>query len=309
MHDRDFSIRLDEIIREFNLEVIYGPEGFEKIEICHDDVNRPGIQLMGFFEDFDSDRIQIMGMVETLYMNSFPPEKRRECFENLFAKKVPVVIYTRNIEVIPESLEMAKKYGVTILRTNSYTANFTGDLVGRLRVALAPRVTRHGVLVEVYGEGLLLLGDSGVGKSETAIELVKRGHRLIADDAVEIRRVSDHTLVGSAPEVIRHFIELRGIGVIDVRKIFGMGSVKLTERIDLVINLEPWVEGKRYDRLGLDEQYTNILDLNIPSLTVPVRPGRNLAVILEVAAMNNRQKKLGYNAAMELNDRITESMM
>ncbi len=304
MHDKEFSVTLEEIIREFDLEVIYGPEGFEHTPIRHDDINRPGLQLTGFFEDFDPDRIQIMGMVETLFVRSFESSEREACFERLFSKKVPVVIFTRAIDVMPECIEMAEKYGVTILRTNEYTSNFMGDLIGKLRVSLAPRITRHGVLVEVYGEGILILGDSGVGKSETAIELVKRGHRLIADDAVEIKKVSDRTLVGSAPEIIRHFIELRGIGVIDVRRIFGMGSVKPTERIDLVINLEQWVEGKHYDRLGLENQYTNILDLNIPSLTVPVKPGRNLAVIIEVAAMNNRNKKFGYNAAAELSDRM-----
>ncbi|MCX7614616.1 MAG: HPr(Ser) kinase/phosphatase [Clostridiales bacterium] len=307
MHDKEFSISLEEIIKDFDLEVIYGPEGFEKIRVCHDDINRPGLQLAGFFEDFDADRIQIMGMVETLFVRSFESAERTACFERLFSKKVPIVIFTRSIEIIPECLTMAEKYGVTILRTNQYTSDFTGDLIGKLRVALAPRITRHGVLVEVYGEGILILGDSGVGKSETAIELVKRGHRLVADDAVEIKKVSDHTLVGAAPEIIRHFIELRGIGVIDVRRIFGMGSVKPTERIDLVINLEQWVEGKHYDRLGLENQYTNILDLDIPSLTVPVKPGRNLAVIIEVASMNNRNKKFGYNAAAELSDRVYKS--
>ncbi|MDP4110135.1 MAG: HPr(Ser) kinase/phosphatase [Bacillota bacterium] len=307
MHEKEFSITLEEIIREFNLEVIYGPEGFENLKISHDDINRPGLQLAGFFEDFDPDRIQIMGMVETLFVRSFESGERSACFERLFSKKVPAVIYTRSIEVFPECIEMARKYNVAVLRTNEYTSDFMGDLIGKLRVALAPRITRHGVLVEVYGEGILILGDSGVGKSETAIELVKRGHRLIADDAVEIKKVSDHTLVGTAPEIIRHFIELRGIGVIDVRRIFGMGSVKPTERIDLVINLEPWQEGKHYDRLGLENQYTNILDLNIPSLTVPVKPGRNLAVIIEVAAMNNRNKKFGYNAAQELSERVLKS--
>ena len=249
-----------------------------------------------------------MGKVENTYVEQFDSEKRHQIFEKLCATGVPAIIITRNIEVFPELLEAAKKYDVTILRTNEFTASTMNALVASLKVSLAPRITMHGVLVEIYGEGVLILGDSGVGKSETAIELVKRGHRLIADDAVEIKRVSDKSLVGTAPEIIRHFIELRGIGIVDVRRLFGMGAIKDTERIDVVINLEPWVDGKMYDRLGMDNQYTEILGMNIPSLTVPVRPGRNLAVIIEVAAMNHRHKSMGYNAAQELNERMMRSM-
>ena len=235
------------------------------------------------------------------------PEQRLAAFEKLFSTGIPALIISRNIDVYPECLAAAEKHNTPIFRTNEFTSTIMSAIIASLKVSLAPMIQLHGVLVEIYGEGVLLLGDSGVGKSETAIELVKRGHRLIADDAVEIKRVSDKTLVGTAPEVIRHFIELRGIGVIDVRRIFGMGAVKLTEKIELVINLEAWEDGKMYDRLGLDGQTTSILDIAVPSLTIPVKPGRNLAVIIEVAAMNNRHKKMGFNAAQELQERMLKS--
>lgn len=308
MQLKEFSVTLGQLITEFQFELIYGPEGFEKIEITTDDVNRPGLQLAGFFDYFEPQRLQIMGKAENAYVEQFDEEKRTDIFEKLCATGIPAVIVTRNIEVFPELIEAAKKYDVALLRTNEFTSSVTSALVASLKVSLAPRITLHGVLVELYGEGILILGDSGVGKSETAIELVKRGHRLIADDAVEIKRVSDRTLVGCAPEIIRHFIELRGIGIVDVRRIFGMGAIKETERVDMIINLEQWVEGKMYDRLGMDNQYTDILGLRIPSLTIPVRPGRNLAVIIEVAAMNHRHKSMGYNAAKELNERMMKSM-
>ena len=308
MQLKEFSVTLGQLITEFQFELIYGPEGFEKIEITTDDVNRPGLQLAGFFDYFEPQRLQIMGKAENAYVEQFDEAKRTDIFEKLCATGSPAVIVTRNIEVFPELIEAAKKYDVAVLRTNEFTSSVTSALVASLKVSLAPRITLHGVLVELYGEGILILGDSGVGKSETAIELVKRGHRLIADDAVEIKRVSDRTLVGCAPEIIRHFIELRGIGIVDVRRIFGMGAIKETERVDMIINLEQWVEGKMYDRLGMDNQYTDILGLRIPSLTIPVRPGRNLAVIIEVAAMNHRHKSMGYNAAKELNERMMKSM-
>ena len=308
MQLKEFSVTLGQLITEFQFELIYGPEGFEKIEITTDDVNRPGLQLAGFFDYFEPQRLQIMGKAENAYVEQFDEEKRTDIFEKLCATGIPAVIVTRNIEVFPELIEAAKKYDVAVLRTNEFTSSVTSALVASLKVSLAPRITLHGVLVELYGEGILILGDSGVGKSETAIELVKRGHRLIADDAVEIKRVSDRTLVGCAPEIIRHFIELRGIGIVDVHRIFGMGAIKETERVDMIINLEQWVEGKMYDRLGMDNQYTDILGLRIPSLTIPVRPGRNLAVIIEVAAMNHRHKSMGYNAAKELNERMMKSM-
>ena len=306
--DSQFSVTLGEIQHEFELEILCAPDGFERVEIRHDDVNRPALQLTGYFDYFDTNRIQIMGKVESAYVESLPPDRQRSCLEALFATRIPCLIITRGIELPPVYLELAEKYGVPLMRTHEYTAVFTSALIAWLKVMLAPRITCHGVLVEVYGEGVLILGDSGVGKSETAIELVKRGHRLIADDAVEIKRVSQKTLVGTAPDIIRYLIELRGIGIIDVRRIFGMGAVKMTENINLVINLEQWVEGKQYDRLGADNQYFSILDIEVPSLTIPVKPGRNLAVIIEVAAMNNRHKKMGYNAAQELSDRLYESM-
>ena len=303
----NYTITLKEIEKEFSLEVVYAPAGYEAIEISSTDINRPGLQLSGFYEFFDHTRAAVMGRVETMYLTTLSPDERRDRFDVLFAKGVPFVVFTRNLEVYPEVIEVAKKYGTPIFRTPDVTSNFMAALISYLNVQLAPRITRHGVLVEVYGEGILLLGESGVGKSETAIELVKRGHRLIADDAVELKRVSAKSIVGSAPEIIRHFIELRGIGVVDVRRIFGMGSVKLTEKIDLVINLEIWKDGKQYDRFGAETNYTSILGIDIPCLTVPVKPGRNLAVIIEVAAMNNRHKKMGYNAAEELSARLSNS--
>ena len=297
MQLKEFSVTLGQLITEFQFELIYGPEGFEKIEITTDDVNRPGLQLAGFFDYFEPQRLQIMGKAENAYVEQFDEEKRTDIFEKLCATGIPAVIVTRNIEVFPELIEAAKKYDVAVLRTNEFTSSVTSALVASLKVSLAPRITLHGVLVELYG---LILGDSGVGKSETAIELVKRGHRLIADDAVEIKRVSDRTLVGCAPEIIRHFIELRGVGIINARRIFGMGAVKMTEKIDMVVQLEPWDNEKVYDRLGLENEYTDILGIEVPVTTVPVKPGRNLSIIIEAAAMNNRQKKMGYNAAREL---------
>ena len=297
-------VTLTKLIEEFSLSVLYAPEDMDTRTIISTDVLRPGMQLAtGFFDDFDKDRISILGKMEHAYLLKQTPENRRLVLDRLFSTGIPCFLIARNLDVFPEILETAEKHAVPVLRTDQTTSAFIAALIASLNLHLAPRITRHGVLVEVYGEGILLLGESGVGKSETAIELVKRGHRLIADDAVEIKRVSSKTLVGSAPEIIRHFIELRGIGIVDVQRIFGAGSVKETERIDFVLNFEPWQTGKTYDRLGLDSEYTSLLDVNIPSLTVPVKPGRNLAVIVEVAAMNNKQKKLGYNAAVALNSR------
>lgn len=301
-----YSVTLVSLINEFNLEILYAPNNVDDIKVVTDDVNRPGLQLAGFFDYFDASRVQVIGKVETTFVEKFTPEKRLRSFEKLMSKHIPALVVSRGIEPFPECLQMAEKHGVPLLRTHESTAYLVSAMVASLKVSLAQRITRHGVLVEVYGEGILLLGDSGVGKSETAIELVKRGHRLIADDAVEIKKVSAKALVGSAPEMIRHYIELRGIGVVDVRRIFGMGAVKPTEKIDLIINLELWKDNTAYDRLGLDDMTTTLLDVKIPSLTVPVKPGRNLAVIIEVAAMNNRHKKMGYNAAREFTDRINE---
>lgn len=308
MTENEFSIPLTMVIDEYQLEKIYVPDNIDTVMVSCADINRPGLQLAGFFDYFDCKRLQIIGKVEVTYLEQFPTEKRMELLEMLFMRGIPALIITRGMQIFSEALLLAEKYNVSLLRTEEATSSFMSTLISFLNVQLAPRLTRHGVLVEVYGEGILILGESGVGKSENAIELVKRGHRLVADDAVEIKRVSDRTLVGTAPEIIRHFVELRGIGIIDVKKIFGIGAVKDTESINMIIHLEPWEDGKAYDRLGIVDEFTNIMGINIPSLTIPVKPGRNLAVIVEVAAMNNRQKRMGYNAAVELNNRLMQEM-
>jgi len=308
MIDNSFSVELGKIVKEFKLEPVCVFEKYEKTKIVTNEVNRPGLQIAGFFEYFSNDRIQIMGRVEFSYLNDMTSAEKEEAFERLFAKKIPCIIVTRNIDIPAEMARVAYKHHTPILRTEMATARFMSALIAFLNVELAPRITMHGVLVEVYGEGILLLGDSGVGKSEAAIELVKRGHLLVADDAVEIKRVSDISLLGSAPDVLRHFVELRGIGIVDVKMIFGIGAVKNVEKIDFVINLELWQDKKQYDRLGLTTEYTDILGIDIPSITIPVKPGRNLAVVIEVAAMNNRQKKMGYNAAEALNERVMSGM-
>lgn len=304
----EYRLPLTKIIDEFELEKIYEPKNLEEMLVDNTDVNRPGLQMVGFFDYFDNSRIQIMGKVEFTYLEQLKVEERVQRVEMLMSQKIPALIITRGLQIFPEMLELAEKYNVPLLRSETGTSAFMSALIAFLNVQLAPRRTRHGVLVEVYGEGILILGESGVGKSETAIELVKRGHRLVADDAVEIKRVSDKTLVGSSPEIIRHFVELRGIGIIDVKEIFGIGAVKDTESIDMIIHLEPWEDGKQYDRLGMVDEFTNIMGINVPSLTIPVKLGRNLAVIVEVAAMNNRQKRMGYNAAVELNNRLMSQM-
>ena len=302
-----YSVKLGKIIKEFGLEVLRGGTGYEDRAIETEDVNRPGLQLTGFFDYFDPSRLQVIGKVETTYLTGLTPEARRESFERLLSQDITALIITRGIDPFPECMEMAERYDRTVLRSQETTSALMSTLIASLKSYLSPQITRHGVLVDVYGEGVLLLGESGVGKSETAIELVKRGHRLIADDAVEIKRTAAMNLMGTAPELIRHYIELRGIGVIDVRRLFGMSAVKDEAVIDMVINLEQWKDGALYDRLGLEELYTTILDVQVPSLTVPVKPGRNLAVIVEVAAMNNRHKKMGFNAAQELQERMLKS--
>ena len=293
-----FSVSLSRIVKEFALEEVYVPENIDEIVVSTADLNRPGLQLGGFYDYFDSDRIQIIGKNEDSFLRTFIDMETR--IDRFLSQKPPALVITRGLDVSEHAIKSAEKYGVPILRTQESTSAFMAALIAFLSVELAPRITRHGVLVEVYGEGMLIIGESGVGKSETAIELIKRGHRLIADDAVEIRRVSNKTLVGAPPENIRHFIELRGIGIINARRIFGMGAVKPSEKIDMVINLEIWDQNKVYDRMGIESEEAEILGLKVPQVTVPVRPGRNLAIILEVAAMNNRQKKLGYNAAEDL---------
>lgn len=299
-----YQVKLKDIANEFSLEVITVPENYDDIYVRRADVSRPGLPLAGFFDDFESGRIQMIGNMEHSYLDSLGSAGRYESIDKFMAHDVVAVVVTRGLEIFPELKELAEKHSTPLFRTAETTSDFMASLIASLNVSLAERITRHGVLVEVYGEGVLILGDSGIGKSETAIELVKRGHRLIADDAVEIKRVSNKTLVGTAPELIRHYIELRGIGIVDVRRIFGMGSVKETEKIDLVINFEAWEQGKMYERLGLDTEYADILGLKIPSITIPVKPGRNLAVVIEIAAMNNRQKKMGYNTALEFSKKM-----
>ena len=299
-----FSVTVKEIVDEHKMEVIYAPKDISELLIYDNDCNRPGLQLMGFYEYFNAERIQICGNMEFAYLASLDEEVRRAKIETLFKTKIPLFVVARGHELYPEMIELAKEYEIPIVRTPESTTNFISALIAFLNLRLAPRITRHGVLIEVYGEGVLIVGESGVGKSETAIELVKRGHRLVADDAVEIRKVSSISLVGSSPDNIRHFLELRGIGIINIRRLFGIGSVKVTEKIDLIVELEPWEKDKIYDRMGLDNEFTTILGVKIPSLTIPIKPGRNLAVILEVAAMNNRQKKMGYNAAQDLLDNL-----
>ena len=304
MSQNKFTVTLQQIIEELKLEQLYMPRPAEEVLISENEVNRPGLQLMNFYEYFNPERIQILGKTEFAYLASIGEEKRTDIIAKLFSTKIPALIITRELECFPELLTLAEKEQIPVLRSKDSTSNFVAALIAFLNLNLAPRITRHGVLIEIYGEGVLILGESGVGKSETAIELVKRGHRLVADDAVEIRKVSNISLVGTSPDNIRHFLELRGIGIINARRLFGVGAVKVTEKIDLVVELEIWNPEKLYDRMGIDNEYVSILGVNVPLATIPVKPGRNLAVILEVAAMNNRQKKMGYNAAHELLDRL-----
>ena len=298
-----YVVSLESIIKDFQLEVLNLPED-KTVTIESSDISRPGLPLSGYFGYFDPSRIQILGKTEYGYLEDFPREVQLQRLDTFFEKKPAAVVVTSNLEISPQMIAIAKKYNVPLLRTEWRTSEFTANIISSLKVSLAPRITRHGVLVDIYGEGMLIIGESGVGKSETAIELVKRGHRLVADDAVDIKKVSSKTLVGSAPELIKHYVELRGIGVIDVCRIFGMGAVKDTKKIDMIINLEPWEDGKMYDRLGADTEYTDIMGIKIPTTTIPVNPGRNLAIILEIAAMNNHQKKMGFNTADDLNNRL-----
>lgn len=304
----EYFIHLKDLVEKFNLtELQVAPEDREK-KIFRKEVNRPGLFLAGFEHHFTPERIQILGRTEYEFLESLGEEKKDIAIRNLMERKPVCVIFCHGRQVQPNTIKFAQEFGVPLLTTPMDTCSFMAGLIAELNVALAERMTRHGVLVEVFGEGVLLLGDSGVGKSETAIDLVKRGHRLIADDAVEIKRVSDKTLVGSAPEMIRHYVELRGIGVVDIRRLFGMGAVKDMEKIELIINLEHWEQGKFYERLGMDTEYTELLGIKIPSLTIPVRPGRNLALIIEIATMNMRQKLMGFNTAEELNEKLMKQL-
>lgn len=303
-----YSIPLSDIINEFQLEEIHIPSTPEKIVVSTTEVNRPGLAFCGFTEVFEPLRIQIIGIAEHKYLSQLSDVERKERLDLFFAQKPVAVVITTGLSVFDDMLNAAVREGTPLLRTEERTSSFMASIIALLNTSLAPRITRHGVLVEVYGEGVLIVGDSGIGKSETAIELVKRGHRLIADDAVEIKRVSAKSLVGTAPDLIRYYIELRGIGIVDVRRLFGMGAVKATERIDMVIKLENWDPEKVYDRFGLDEEVESILGIDVPAITIPVHHGRNLAVVLEIAAMNNRQKKMGYNTAEEFNQRLMQQI-
>lgn len=299
-----FSVALQKIIEEFHLRVVHGQEFVPDVHITSSEINRPGLQFAGYMDYFGPDRIQIAGRGEMEYLMSLSPEKRLDVLDRYFQAGVPCLVICRDLPVLEEFKIVSQRYQTPILTTPSVTSECLSGIIRYLNVELAPRISIHGTLVEVYGEGILIVGKSVVGKSETTLELIKRGHRLVADDQVEISRVSDKSLVGTAPEIIRHMMEIRGIGFIDIKYLYGVGSVKLTENIRLVIQLENWQQDKEYDRVGLDDNYTEILGIKVPCITLPVRPGRNLAVIVEVAAMNNRQKIMGYNAAQALNDRV-----
>lgn len=304
-----YTVELAKLIGKMNLEVLTPDIDYKHIKICQPDVNRPALQLAGFFDHFDSDRVQVIGRVEEAYMRKMEKDHGIGILTRLMDYKVPCIVFCRGIEVEPELIQLATQKGVPILKTNKTTSSFMAEVIRWLNVELAPRISIHGVLVDVYGEGILITGESGIGKSEAALELIKRGHRLVTDDVVEIKKVSDETLIGMAPDITRHFIELRGIGIIDVKTLFGVESVKNTQSIDLVIKLEEWNKEKEYDRLGLEEQYTEYLGNKVVCHSIPIRPGRNLAIIVESAAVNYRQKKMGYNAAQELYNRVTNNLM
>ena len=295
-----YSVKLSTVVQEHQLRALHTARDYDSAVLTTADINRPAMQLTGFYNYFDPHRLQLIGRVESTYLSSLSSEERRAAYDRFMSYDIAGLVICHGVQPSPECVEMAVKHDRNLFLTDVDTSDFMADLISSLHRHLAPRITTHGVLVEIYGEGVLLMGDSGIGKSETALELVKRGHRLIADDAVEIKLVTHGRLHGNAPEMIRYYMELRGIGVINVRHIYGVGAVKPESGIDLVVKMEPWVDGKAYDRLGLSEETESILGVELPCVTIPVRPGRNLAVILELAAMNNRQKKMGYNAAETL---------
>ena len=303
------SVLLEELVDEFSLEIVHKATDFEKVRLTVEDISRPGLQLAGYFYHFEPMRLQVMGNMEASYMEKLSDAEKAITYDRLFSYKFPAFLVARNIHVDPQMVEMAQKHNVTLLRSKDATSTIVSAIITYLKSALAPRITRHAVLMEVYGEGLLLMGESGMGKSETAIELLKRGHRMIADDAVEIRKVAGDTLMGTSPELVRNYVELRGIGIINVAKLYGMGSVKAENAIDLIVNVVPWDQHATYDRLGLEDQYTELLGVKVPTYTIPISPGRNLAVILEVAAMNNRQRKMGYNPAKEFTEQMNRHFM
>ena len=303
------SIKLSKVIDMYGLKNCTPDIDISSIRVKTPDINRPALQLVGFFEHFDADRIEIIGYVEYTYLQHMDRDEKIKAYDELMSKQFPCIIFCRDMEPDEDIIAIGTKYGVPVLVTDKATSTFTAEIIRWLNVQLAPCISIHGVLVDVYGEGVLIMGDSGIGKSEAALELIKRGHRLVTDDVVEIRRVSDETLIGTAPDITRHFIELRGIGIIDVKTLFGVESVKETQSIDMVIKLEEWSKDKEYDRLGLEENYIEFLGNKVVCHSIPIRPGRNVAVIVESAAVNHRQKKMGYNAAQELYNRVQRNLM
>ncbi len=299
-----YSVTLTTLVEKFELTILHASTDYPAIRLTVEDVARPGLQLTGFFDHYEPMRLQVMGKVEMSYMAKQSEEERNRIYDRLFSYKFPAMLIARGIQPDEQLMTMAKKHNITLLSTPQATSSIVSAIIAYLRSALAPRISRHGVLIEAYGEGVLIIGESGIGKSEAALELVKRGHRLIADDAVEIKKVSSDMLMGTSPELIRNYIELRGIGIINVAKLFGIGAIKMDNEINLVVNIVPWNTHENYDRLGLEDHYTEILGVNVPMYTIPITPGRNLAMIIEVAAMNNRQRRIGYNAALEFTEQI-----
>ena len=300
----EYSVTFENFIAQLNLEVLSVPDDTQKIKITSTEVNRPGLLISGFSKDFDPSRIQILGRMEFSYLDSLDHDVKIERMNNLFGREIPAVIVTRNMLISSEIVELARRHKVPLLRTGEETSTFMAEAIAYLNNELAKRITRHGVLVEVYGEGVLIIGDSGVGKSETAIELVKRGHRLIADDAIEIRKISNKSLIGQSPENLQPFVELRGVGIINIARTYGAGAVKQSQEIDMVIELEHWKPEKSYSTIGLNDEYMDIMGVSVIKSVIPVRPGRNLSIIIETAAIVNRQKKMGYNAARELLEKL-----
>ena len=302
------KVSMKKVVEKMNLKNLTPDVDLAGKDVEVPDINRPALQLTGFFERFDSERVQIIGYVEYAYLQTLDEEKKEEIYNTLLSYKIPCIIFCRALEPEKMLIEKAIKANVPVFSTEIHTSEFTAELIRWLNVELAPCISIHGVLIDVYGVGVLIMGESGIGKSEAALELIKRGHRLVSDDVVEIRKVSDETLVGTAPDITRHFIELRGIGIVDVKTLFGVQSVRETQNIDLVITLEDWNREREYDRLGLEEQYTEFLGNKVVCHQLPIRPGRNLAIIVETAAINHRQKKMGYNAAQELYTRVQNSL-
>ena len=303
-----YGVTITELIKKMKMKNVLPEIDTDKVVLSHPDVNRPALQLTGFFDHFDRERVQIIGYVEQAYINTLPREVRVERYDKLLSSEIPCVVYSRGQEPDEDMQDLCLHYQVPLMVSDKSTSDLMAEVIRWLKVKLAPCISIHGVLVDVFGEGVLIMGESGIGKSEAALELIKRGHRLVSDDVVEIRKVSDATLVGSAPDITKHFIELRGIGIIDVKSMYGVESVKDTQNIDMVIKLEDWDKDKEYDRLGLEDRYTEFLGNQVVCHNIPIRPGRNLAIIVESAAVNYRQKKMGYNAAQELYNRVQANL-